>query len=147
MCYKILDFFPTFCEWAGCREIPPVEGVSFTAARPGRTAVAIQGLGVPTTANARSVITEDGWRLTVLEDGTGQMFNLRDDPDEQHDLYDDPAWSERKAKLLERHAIEFMKPLKLHRYGNLFVKDGKRCDTGRGFDFYPVCPDYQGESS
>ena len=137
-----LDFFPTFCDWADVAARPPVEGVSFAAETPGRDVVTIQGLGVPAAANARSIVTEDGWRLTVLEDGSGQLFNLRADPSEQRDLYRDPAWTEKKIALLEQHAIAFMKPLKLHRYGNLTVKDGQRCETGLGFDFRPVCPDF-----
>ncbi len=37
--------------------------------------------------SSRTVITPDGWRLTLSDIDKCQLFNLRDDPTEQHNLY------------------------------------------------------------
>lgn len=50
-----------------------------------------------TLGNSSTVITHDGYRLTLntAEKITGQMFCLKDDPQEQHNLYDDPDYAEK----------------------------------------------------
>jgi len=54
------------------------------------------------------------------------MFNLTDDPREQCDLIDDPAYIERKIEMLGR-LIEVMNyPKSIMNYRNLPVIDGKK---------------------
>jgi arylsulfatase A-like enzyme len=116
-----LDFFPTFCEAAGIEgtALPPLEGMSFAPACRG-TADA----GWPEVAvwygSSQSVITDDGWRLTrYTEAGEGQMFDLGHDPDEQHNLYGEPAHAAKRQELLERLVKVTARPFRIPRYRNL----------------------------
>jgi len=131
-----LDLFPTFCEWAGIpgEELPPLEGVS------------IAGLSTPETDDtqlskqllerreiavsidtAESIITREGWRLTRFNDtGEGQLFNLKEDPDEQHDLYDDPSVIDIKLELLERLIKVRNKVSRVPNYRNISVWNGEK---------------------
>ncbi len=112
-----LDFTPSFCEWAGVPDPWPLEGYSFAAACRGgaetleRAEVTIEADYVPELhPSVRSIVTEDGWRLSVFDEpGYGEMFDLRADPDEQSNLYFDPAFSHKRQELFERHARAFMR--------------------------------------
>jgi len=141
---SLLDVFPTFCDWAGLDAPVPLEGKSFapTCAQEGSgdgwSAVTVQ------FACARSIVTDDGWRLTIYdEDGEGQMFNLSQDPREQNDLFPDPA---RRSKLLElyhRHVRAYMQMGRTVQYRNLPVLKGRQMaynNGQQGFDIgLPSC--------
>jgi arylsulfatase A-like enzyme len=100
-----LDFFPTFCEWAGvpADELPPLEGKSFAgSAQGGQDPDTWREVSL-TSIGSQSVVTDDGWRLTrYLEHDQGQMFHLFDDPDEQRNLYEDGSLGDKRQELLER---------------------------------------------
>jgi len=124
-----LDFFPTFLEWAGVPPVltPPHEGRSFAGTCRGEQ----DGDPWPDVTvhvhSVWSIITDDEWRLTVFdEDGEGQMFDLHEDPDEQHDLYDDPAWADKRSELYERLARAYMRPEQVPPYRNLPVENDRR---------------------
>lgn len=117
-----LDFFPTFCDAAGIdtAKLPPLEGKSFAGACRGQgpedrwEEIAIWSNG------SQSVVTDDGWRLTrYLESREGQMFNLREDPDEQQNLYNRPEWAGRRQELLERLVAASVRPYSIPRYRNV----------------------------
>ena len=129
-----LDLFPTFCEWGGVRTeaLPPCEGKSFAgqcistvpAESAGWEEIAVSIGGVD------SVITEDGWRLTRFSpQNAGQMFNLKEDPQEQHNLYHDPRHQEKTVELLERLIKVRALPRLTHQYRNLALKDGQKWET------------------
>lgn len=121
-----LDFFSTFCELAGIETnlLPPVEGKSFARTALGGAdeeewrEVAINYAGV------QSVVTEDGWRLTRYHDADeGQMMHLREDPDEQHNLYNDPDFAYKRRELLERLIAVSTRPNRIPGYRNLSEKN------------------------
>ena len=107
-----LDLYPTFCDWAGVpsEDLPPLEGMSLAGiCSPGPNSkgslkqLSARGEISVSIDTAESVISDDGWRLTRYTDsGEGQMFDLKNDPDEQIDLYDDPSFQSQKIDLLER---------------------------------------------
>jgi arylsulfatase A-like enzyme len=156
-----LDFYPTFCDWAGVapEDRPPLEGKSFAglchAAEEGSGA-AETGKGTPggeawrevsvAIGTVESVVTDDGWRLTrYLADDRGQMFNLVEDPGEQHNLYDDPAYAAKRQQLLERLVRAMAAPRLVPQYRNLPLVDGrKRIPVGSQFasgsPLYPSTP-------
>jgi arylsulfatase A-like enzyme len=130
-----LDFYPTFCEWAGVPQPdrPPLEGKSFArlcAGEPGAEAWREVSVAIGT---AESVVTDDGWRLTrYLADDKGQMFNLAADPDEQQNLYDDPAYAAKRQELLERLVRAMAAPRLVPQYRNLPLVDGRKRTPVRG---------------
>ena len=136
-----LDFFPTICDLAQMELRPPLEGKSFYTTCQGKTGD--RGWPVMTVqlGQVRSIMSNDGWRLTNYDqDGEGQMFNLREDPDEQRNLYHDPAWAKRRLELHELHTRAGWLPTNVTRYSNLPQKDGHHCihnDNWTGFTPLP----------
>lgn len=141
-----LDLFPTICDWAGVPDSarPPLEGKSFAGACSGQT----DGERWDSVSSAygpmESLLTDDGWRLTrFLDEGHGQLFDLRADPAEQRDLYDDPAYAGKRLELLERLVEAMARPRRLAHYRNYPLLDGKKVPVvsdrmGEGL------PDYRG---
>jgi arylsulfatase len=128
-----LDFFPTFCDWAKMERRPLLEGKSFAAAcrgdeAEGWTCVTVESDHCPDVhPSVRSIVTKEGWRLTVFDEegGYGEMFDLSSDPHEASNLYFDRAWAEKKTALLEQHARAYMQALQVQQHRNLPVKDGR----------------------
>ena len=120
-----LDFFPTFCDLAGIDPsgLPPLEGKSFAGlCRSGEPEERWDELAIWSNG-AQSVVTDDGWRLTrYVHAGEGQMMNLREDPDEQRNLYGRPEWVEKRQELLERLIAASVRPYGIPRYRSLANK-------------------------
>ena len=141
-----LDFFPTVCDWAGIDERPPVEGRSFAAgsaaADDGWRTVTVQSpapLKPEQEGMVRSIVTDDGWRFSVYdEDGQGEMFNLREDPEERLNLYDRSEWGDRQRLLQERHIRAYMRSLRVVQWPVLPEKEGTRYELRKGFQ--PLAP-------
>ena len=77
--------------------------------------------------SATSIITDDGWRLTYYDQpGQGQLFNLREDPREEHDLFHDPAYAARRLELSERYARAYNAQRRTPRYETLPEVEGGR---------------------
>lgn len=116
-----LDFFPTFCEWAGIgpQDLPPLEGRSLLGGSWAEIAVG--------TGDCDTVITDDHFRLTRFSDSDeGQMFDLKNDPAEQRNLYNHPDHRQKKCGLLERLVKARTRPRAIPQYRNLPVKDGRK---------------------
>ncbi len=134
-----LDFYPTFCDWAGVPDAarPPLEGHSLEPALCGAApgpppwnTVLVSHAGV------RTIISADGWRLTRFPEGQGQLFNLVDDPAEQHNRYIDPACAAIRQRLLEQLADALGRPGEIPHYRTMpMVAGAKR---------YPVKHNLQG---
>ncbi len=126
-----LDFFPTFCDWAGIDERPLVEGKSFAPVCRGEEGSEWPEVIVHLAADdARvvSIITNDGWRLTVFdEDGQGEMFYLKEDPCERNNLYYSDSWSEKRHQLFERLIKAYIRSGAVQQYRNMPVQGDKRC--------------------
>jgi arylsulfatase len=122
-----LDFFPTFCDWANVKTRPPLEGKSFAGDLVGEDEVDSWTEVTVQVDKARSIVTEDGWRLTIYNgEGYGEMFNLLIDPNEQRNIYNDSAWNEKKIELMERHMQAYMRQTSIPQYRNLPTIDGVR---------------------
>ncbi|MHB1357234.1 MAG: sulfatase family protein [Anaerolineae bacterium] len=124
-----LDFYPTFCDWAGvgADSRPPLEGKSFAGDCAGQAEVVPWSEVEVACGQMESVITADGWRLTrFLDEGAGQMFDLRNDPGEQRNLYADPTCSAKRQELLERLVAAMSRPRLVPQYRNMPLVDGKK---------------------
>ena len=124
-----LDFFPTFCDWAGVDTNirPPLEGKSFAGICVGREEENLWQEVSVAIGRAESVITDDGWRLTrFLGEDKGQMFNLNDDPDEQNNLYYTHDHGKKRQELMERLVKAMSWPRLVPHYRNMPLVDGKK---------------------
>lgn len=122
-----LDFYPTFCGLAGVpkEDIPPIEGISFDTDCLGQDTNPHKEIAV-TIGAASTVITQDGWRLSVIsyKEPVVQMFHLTEDPQEQHNLFGDPAYAAKQTELFARLVYVLNRPSRFAQYRNLPVKDG-----------------------
>ena len=141
-----LDFFPTFCDWAGMTERPPQEGKSFAEAcgsseyGGGWHEIIVESLA------QRCLITSDGWRLTISDEERGhQMFHLQEDPDEQRNLFEDPERADAKERLMIRLFRALMRPKQTQQYRNLPQADGMRCLV-KDFELVHCCQNFKGEN-
>jgi arylsulfatase len=150
-----LDFFPSFCDWAGveAQQRPPLEGRSLAPVSSGEPDPAPWGEVSVATGAVRSVLTDDGWRLTrfVAED-KGQLFDLNADPDEQVNLYASPQHTERRQWMLERLVAVESRPAQFPQYRTLPVDGGHIWLAGSGHghhlmegaEVYPAPPSPHG---
>ena len=122
-----LDFYPSFCDWAGISEEdrPPLEGLSFAdVSKQERWDAVSVAIG-----NMESVVTDDAWRLTrFVDENKGQMFDLSRDPGEQDNLYNDPAHLTKRLELFEKLVAVMNRGRRERHYRNLPVLDGRKLD-------------------
>lgn len=131
-----LDFFPSFCDWGNVAAAvrPPLEGRSFAPICAGER----QPEPWPSVHVAygpmESIITADGWRLTVFDDpaSTNQLIQLRDDPGECHNRYYDPACATVRVRLLEALLGHNIRIRRTPQYCNLPVIQGQKYTPGGG---------------
>lgn len=151
-----LDLYPTFCDWAGVpsEELPPLEGISLAEiCSSGRTSdssldhlSARREISV-SIDSAESVISDDGWRLTLYTDtGEGQMFDLKSDPHEQSDLYDEPSVQSKKIEMLERLIKVRNRPKSVPNYRNIAPWQGVKT-MRHGLGEIKTLPIYNSEES
>jgi arylsulfatase A-like enzyme len=93
---QVMDLFPTLLEYADVPVPAGTAGHSLIAALHGANE------GRPAyseIANAQYAVRIDGWKLIESADGSRQLFALREDPHEQHDV---AASASTRADALER---------------------------------------------
>ncbi|MGE9290693.1 MAG: sulfatase family protein, partial [Puniceicoccales bacterium] len=99
-----VDFCPTVLDLAGV-DIPGcVQGRSYrpvlTEAAPGHREWAYVEFDNPAYTSQRQIRSKQ-WALTYdLRGETGLLFDLENDPDEVYNLWDQPAYAEKKQELL-----------------------------------------------
>ncbi len=113
-----LDIAPTIIERAGLKPYWGIQGRSLLGERVRsegvREALMIEyedgqkRMGFSEPAILRSLIT-DRYRLTLYRgEAWGELYDLRVDPDESHNLWDDPLHAEVRAGLIENLAHSLM---------------------------------------
>ena len=128
-----LDFYPTFCDWAGIgdEERPPLEGKSFASSAAGEPEAEPWREISVAFSQVESVITDDRWRLTrFVKSGEAQMFDLGQDPHEQCNLYRAPESAAKRQELLERLLLVAARPHTVPHYRNMPILEGRKCRLG-----------------
>lgn len=59
-------------------------------------------LNVYSQAGLQRMVRQDDWKLIYDTQGAGQLYNLRTDPDEDRNLFDDPAYASERARMVEK---------------------------------------------
>ncbi|MBT3295973.1 MAG: sulfatase-like hydrolase/transferase [Verrucomicrobia bacterium] len=132
-----LDLFPTFCDWASIPQAnrPPVEGKSVAeTCDTGASSDTWDSVQIAIDA-VESVVSADGWRLTIFDDrnSQNQLINLREDPQEQVNRYSDPSCADVRLRMFEQLAHHSMRVRSTQQYRNLpVVGDRKRMPGGPG---------------
>ncbi len=123
-----LDLFPTITDLASCPDIPPVEGQSLVPLLSEKD-LSAHDILVQSPYNSEghvdTLFTPEGWRLSVYDDAKMQLFNLLEDPKEQHDLSDDESYNSVVRDLLIRLVLVKSQAGKTQHYGVLPRENGK----------------------
>lgn len=146
---SLLDLFPTFAAAAGIdpsrlalegRPLPL--GLGAPGGHPELT-IESNGTYGDARVQARSLITADDWRLSLFpsDPGTGQLFDLKADPREQHDRFRDAATHPQRGALSERLvaalARQCLPPPARNRHPDVLYEDfGAPLHLARG---WPSC--------
>lgn len=150
---ELVDLYPTLAELAGAPVLDGLDGSSLlplmrSGSDAGRKGYAISeyyGHGVP---NPMRMIRMDDWKYILYLDAKQSLFNLTDDPDEYHDLIDEPGepqriaakcdrllredWDEPLARANFQRVDERMgvqSPRKLHAPNQFMTEDGQYIDA------------------
>ncbi|MCF7941432.1 MAG: sulfatase-like hydrolase/transferase [Spirochaetia bacterium] len=138
-----LDIYPTLTDIGRCESIPPVEGASLlplagsSSCSYGEQDILVQS-PYNTEGHVDTLITPEGWRLSVYDDGCMQLFDLRNDPEEQEDLADREDTQKVLVSLLGRLVMVKSRAGTVQQYGVLPISDGLRCMVEH--DLGPMTP-------
>ncbi len=98
-CY-LFDLFPTLGELAGVNGPRESEGLSLAPVLAGKVPTR-RDVIFTTYAKCQRAIRDDSWKLIVYPQiNKTQLFNLRDDPSEMHDLAESPAQAGEVSRLI-----------------------------------------------
>ncbi len=103
----LVDLAPTFLDVCGLPIPGAMQGVTQWPVWTGRSPAARRDVVIefrhqPTKVHLRTLVTER-WKMTVYRDQPyGELFDLRDDPGELHNRWDDPQCADVKAQMLHR---------------------------------------------
>lgn len=106
---SLVDYAPTLLSLAGLPIPSSMTGVDQSEVWNGtresvRDHILCENHHEPTTVHLKSYVNER-YKLTVYYNHTyGELFDLKDDPQELRNLWDDPAYAALKAELLLRYA-------------------------------------------
>ena len=102
----LFDLYPTICDLASVRPPAVCEGVSLLPVIRGQAAATRDVLFAP-YRDVQRMVRDDRWKLIWYPKiDRFQLFDLRSDPWEMHDLAADPASADRLAALKTRLAAE-----------------------------------------
>lgn len=110
---SLVDYTPTFLEAAGVAIPPTMTGVSQWSVWTGeaqcaRSHALVEHRFQPDLPHLRTYVDECH-KLTLWRDQTyGELFDLQEDPDELHNLWDDPSSAALKAEVLLKYAYAEM---------------------------------------
>jgi arylsulfatase A-like enzyme len=104
-----MDIGPAILELAGIEVPPTLEARSLLPAikgeswRPRDYVFAEHGRdGILTDTSFMTMVRSNDWKLVhFLDDPTGQLFDLRSDPDEVRNLWSNPDYAVKKCELLD----------------------------------------------
>jgi arylsulfatase A-like enzyme len=104
-----MDLGPALLELAGLSPVRTMEAVSLLPALNGEDwkgrnyVFAEHGRdNILTDTDFMTMVRSKDWKLVhFLEEPTGQLFDLKNDPDEVHNLWNDPGHQEKKRELLD----------------------------------------------
>ncbi len=124
-----VDFFPTFCQWAGIadEDLSPLEGKSFAPACEGEPHVQEHKELVVDMDGVTTLITNDGWRYSrYTHNGQSQLFHLASDPDELNDLSQEKTYAGTLMSLQARLIDNMTATHSLPQYRSMPVENGRR---------------------
>jgi arylsulfatase A-like enzyme len=106
----LFDIFPTAAELCGVKLPPGVDGKALVPVMTGKESKVRDAIFCAYRSFQRSVRTDEWKLIRYPHVNYTQLFNMKDDPDELHDLARDPKYAdkvEQMTKLLEEQQKEW----------------------------------------
>ena len=101
---SLVDYAPTFLQAAGVQPPASMAGTgrlaNWEGRAPARDHVLVENRHQPTTVCLNTLVTERYKLTTYAGHAYGELFDLREDPDEVHNRWDDPDYASVKTHLL-----------------------------------------------
>lgn len=104
-CVSLVDLVPTILDFAGIPDSTQRDGISLKKKLQNREDLKRNGVRIEYKEEKDRIrykcwVTPD-WKLAVYPgEAFGELYDLKNDPDEMKNLYDDPAKQEIKVKLM-----------------------------------------------
>ena len=96
---ELVDLFPTICEMLSLDPGTRIQGTSMWSGL-------VRGEETPkeyalcqSIGNSEMLTSED-WKIVLFRDGTGELYDLKNDPDETWNRFDDPAYAQAKLSMM-----------------------------------------------
>lgn len=113
-----LDLTPTFLDLAGADPLPGMEGKSFAPVLQDPTQthqdaviverISVLGAADPLVMRVKMLVTDE-WKLLHYGSAPyGELYHTAEDPEDLHNLWDDPAYAEVKQALCQRLLAELI---------------------------------------
>jgi arylsulfatase A-like enzyme len=100
----LFDLFPTVCDFTTAKKPEKIDGKSLKAILDGKQKTVRENL-FTTYRGVQKALRDERWKIIRYPQvNKTQLFDLKDDPHEMHDLADKPEHKERLAKMLEQLA-------------------------------------------
>ncbi len=106
-CFSLVDILPTVLEAAGCEAPDYHQGVSQLPVLRGETDSArdwalVDHLSNPPRLHQQTLVW-DGWKIVVyMHADYGELYDMRADPDQYRNLWNDPAAADHRTKMLHK---------------------------------------------
>lgn len=103
-CVSLVDMLPTIADFAGIHDERRRDGISLKPALQQGTSLARSGVRIeykeePDRIRFKCWVTPE-WKMAVYAGETfGELYDLRNDPGEKHNLYDQPAYADVRQRL------------------------------------------------
>ena len=99
---EMVDIFPTICEIIGIEAGPRVQGKSMWPYLPEGKEMEKESVLCQSTGHASMLRTED-WKVVVFRKGNeGELYDMKNDPGEVHNLFYDEKFATVKADMLTK---------------------------------------------
>ena len=120
---SLVDMFPTLVEFAGVNDGQERDGVSLVSMLGNPAAAKDRDIFLPGMKPNEYAVMNRNWRYIRYADGSEELYNVREDPNEWHNLAGHPEMEDVKKKLASSAPETFAEPLKQADYK--LVVDGE----------------------
>lgn len=130
---SLIDMYPTFIETCGLAPVDGLDGTSIAATLRDPGAAKDRNVLLPfMTPDAYAIINQE-WRYIHYENDTEELYDLTADPNEWHNLAEQPAFADKKAVLRDAAPRSFAPAgVEMKTKRNLVIEgEGYRWDSGR----------------
>ena len=119
---SLIDIFPTLAELCGLTVESQVEGISLASSLRDPSTAIERNVYLPDDVPGAYSIMNMEWRFILNHDGSEELYNVKEDPNEWYNLAGDEGYREIIAELKSTAPVEFASPVTQRNDLNLIVE-------------------------